>query len=172
MSKVLISNLIDQINTLLSRPVGSVSRKPSPDTIHQREQLKQLRSHLEGLTDDAHLGNLEQQYQALVTRLQSNSYANHDLSNEKSNQNDAKIAESTTDKFKTDKLETLPPLLVSPVSNLFGAESYLTKETSIMTNGTPEPNSTFVNDRMIASLQQAIQQTLQQVVKLLLSKER
>ena len=34
-----------------------------------------------------------------------------------------------------------------------------------MTNGTPEPNSTFVNDRMIASLQQAIQQTLQQVVK-------
>lgn len=165
MSKVLISNLIDQINTLLSRPVGSVSRKPSPDTIHQREQLKQLRSHLEGLTDDAHLGNLEQQYQALVTRLQSNSYANHDLSNEKSNQNDAKIAESTTDKFKTDKLETLPPLLVSPVSNLFGAESYLTKETSIMTNGTPEPNFTFVNDRMIASLQQAIQQTLQQVVK-------
>jgi hypothetical protein len=156
MSKVLISSLIDQINTLLSRPVGSVSRKPSPDTIHQREQLKQLRSHLESLTDDAHLGNLEQQYQALVTRLSS----------KQPNQNDSKTAELKTDLFKTDKLETLPPLLVSPVvSNLFGAESYLTEETSTMTNGTPEPNSTFVNDRMIASLQQAIQQTLQQVVK-------
>ncbi len=156
MSKVLISSLIDQINTLLSRPVGSVSRKPSSDTIHQREQLKQLRSHLESLADDAHLGNLEQQYQALVTRLGS----------KPPNQNDAKTTELKTDQFKTDKLETLPPLLVSPVvSNLFGAESYLTKETSTMTNGTPEPNSTFVNDRMIASLQQAIQQTLQQVVK-------
>ncbi|WP_434685046.1 hypothetical protein [Pseudanabaena minima] len=169
MSKVLISSLIDQINTLLSRPVGSVSRKPSPDTIHQREQLKQLRSHLEGLTDDSLLGNLEQQYQALVTRLQGQNHPNNDLSNpqssEQSNQNDLKIQEVKTDKFKTDKLETLPPLLVSPVSNLFGAESYLTKETSTMTNGTPEPTSTFVNDRMIASLQQAIQQTLQQVVK-------
>ena len=162
MSKVLISSLIDQINTLLSRPVGSVSRKPSPDTMHQREQLKQLRSRLESLADDAHLGNLEQQYQALVTRLQGKKY----FYNEQSNQNDSKKAEFKTDPFKTDKLETLPPLLVSPVvSNLFGAESYLTKETSTMTNGTPEPNSTFVNDRMIASLQQAIQQTLQQVVK-------
>jgi hypothetical protein len=103
MSKILISSLIDQINTLLSRPVGSVSRKPSPDTIHQREQLKQLRSHLEGLADDAHLGNLEQQYQALVTRL----------GGKQPNQNDAKIAEVKTDQFKTDKLET-PPLLVSP----------------------------------------------------------
>jgi hypothetical protein len=169
MSKVLISSLIDQINTLLSRPVGSVSRKPSPDTIHQREQLKQLRSHLESLADDSLLGNLEQQYQALVTRLQGQNHPNNDLNNpqssEQSNQNDLKTQEVKTDKFKTDKLETLPPLLVSPVSNLFGAESYLTKETSTMTNGTPEPNSTFVNDRMIASLQQAIQQTLQQVVK-------
>ncbi|MFN5399689.1 MAG: hypothetical protein ACK5RE_18520 [Pseudanabaena sp.] len=169
MSKVLITNLIDQINTLLSRPVGSVSRKPSPDTIHQREQLKQLRSHLESLADDSLLGNLEQQYQALVTRLQGQNHPNNDLSNhqgnEQSHQNDLKTKEVNTDNFKTDKLETLPPLLVSPVSNLFGAESYLTKETSTMTNGTPEPNSTFVNDRMIASLQQAIQQTLQQVVK-------
>ena len=170
MSKVVISNLIDQINTLLSRPVGSVSRKPSPDMMHQREQLKQLRSHLEGLSDDSHLNDLEQQYQALVTRLQAKDKPHNDLVNhldsEQSNQNDSKTAEFKTDLFKTDKLEALPPLLVSPVvSNLFGAESYLTKETSTMTNGTPEPNSTFVNDRMIASLQQAIQQTLQQVVK-------
>lgn len=166
----MISNLIDQINTLLSRPVGSVSRKPSPDMMHQREQLKQLRSHLEGLSDDSHLNDLEQQYQALVTRLQAKDKPHNDLVNhldsEQSNQNDSKTAEFKTDLFKTDKLEALPPLLVSPVvSNLFGAESYLTKETSTMTNGTPEPNSTFVNDRMIASLQQAIQQTLQQVVK-------
>ena len=47
MSKAVISSLIDEINLLLSRPVGSVSRRVSPDTINQREQLKQLRSHLE-----------------------------------------------------------------------------------------------------------------------------
>ncbi|NMF59213.1 hypothetical protein [Pseudanabaena yagii] len=152
MSKVLISSLIDEINTLLSRPVGSVSRKASPDTIHQREQLKQLRSHLEGLTDDSQLGNLDKQCQALVTRLQK---SHTDIDSPTSNPQSA----------RTDKLETLPTLLVSPVvSNSFGAESDLIQETSTMTNGTPESNS-FVNDRMIAALQQAIQQTLQQVVK-------
>ena len=70
MSKVLISSLIDEINLLLSRPVRSASRRASPDTMYQRDQLKQLRSHLESLTDDSHLGNLDKQYQALVTRLQ------------------------------------------------------------------------------------------------------
>jgi hypothetical protein len=153
MSKVLISSLIDEINVLLSRPVGSVSRKASPDTIHQREQLKQLRSHLESLTDDSQIGNLDKQYQALVIRLQSH----HDK--------DIEHLTANTQAPGTDKLETLPTLLVSPVvSNLFGAESDLIQETSTMTNGTPESNS-FVNDRMIAALQQAIQQTLQQVVK-------
>ncbi len=152
MSKVLISSLIDEINGLLSRPVGSVSRKASLDTIHQREQLKQLRSHLEGLTDDSQLGNLDKQCQALVTRLQK---SHTDIDNPTSNPQSA----------RTDKLETLPTLLVSPVvSNSFGAESDLIQETSTMTNGTPESTS-FVNDRMIAALQQAIQQTLQQVVK-------
>ncbi len=159
MSKVLIDSLIDEINTLLSRPVRSVSRNASPDTMHQREQLKQMRSHLEGLTDDSYVSNLEQQYQALVTRLKGQIYQNTDIK-------EANNKEMRTGQFKTDKLEILPPPLVSPiVSDLFGAESSLTKETSPMTNGTPEPNSTFVNDRMIASLQQAIQQTLQQVVK-------
>lgn len=124
MSKVLISSLIDEINLLLSRPVRSASRKASPDMMYQRDQLKQLRSHLESLTDDSHLGNLDQQYQALVTRLQG-----------QNNEQPSKI------------------------------EPDLIMETSTMTNGTPEPNSTFVNDRMIAALQQAIQQTLQQVVK-------
>jgi len=153
MSKVLINSLIDEINTLLSRPVGSLARKASPDTIHQREQLKQLRSHLEGLTDDSQLGNLDKQCQALVTRLQK-SHTDTDID-----------SPSNPQSARTDKLETLPTLLVSPVvSNSFGAESDLIQETSTMTNSTPEPTS-FVNDRMIAALQQAIQQTLQQVVK-------
>jgi hypothetical protein len=156
MSKVLINNLINEINTLLRRPVGSVSRQVSPDTVHQREQLKQLRSHLETLTDDAYVSSLDQQYQALVQRLQVQIYTNTQPSS----------TEASTDIFKADKLEMSPPPLVAPlVSNLFGAESNLTKETSTMTNGIPEPDSTLVNDRMIASLQQAIQQTLQQVVK-------
>ncbi|MBD2188249.1 hypothetical protein [Pseudanabaena mucicola] len=156
MSKVLINNLINEINTLLRRPVGSVSRHVSPDTVHQREQLKQLRSQLETLTDDAYVGSLDQQYQALVQRLQVQIYANAQPSS----------TELSTDIFKADKLEMSPPPLVAPlISNLFDAESNLTKETSTMTNGISEPDSTLVNDRMIASLQQAIQQTLQQVVK-------
>lgn len=160
MSKVLINNLINEINTLLRRPVGSVSRQVSPDTVHQREQLKQLRSQLEALTDDAYVGNLDQQYQALVQRLQVQIYANAQPS----------IAELSTDIFKADQLEMSPemssPTLAAPlISNLFGAEANLAKETSKMANGIPEPDSTLVNDRMLASLQQAIQQTLQQVVK-------
>ncbi|MFN5748607.1 MAG: hypothetical protein ACK47L_08990, partial [Pseudanabaena sp.] len=152
MSKVLISNLIDEINTLLSRPVGSVSRKATSDTIHLRDQLKQLRSHLEGLNDDSQLENLDKQCQALFTRLQN---SHIDIDSPTSN------PQST----RTDKLEISPALLVSPVvSNSFGAESDLIQETSTMTDGTPESNS-FVSDRMIAALQQAIQQTLQQVVK-------
>jgi len=145
MSKVLISSLIDEINLLLSRPVGSVSKKASPDVIHQREQLKQLRSHLESLTNDTQLPSLDKQYQVLVTDLQSQ------IQRKSYNQ------QSHDRTSKTDKLE--------PFGNLFGTEYDPIMETSSMTSSTPEPNSTFVNDRMIAALQQAIQQTLQQVVK-------
>ena len=105
MSKAVISSLIDEINLLLSRPVGSVSRRVSPDTIYQREQLKQLRSHLENLTDDSYLGNLEQQYQDLVMRLQSRNDSQH---NQGINQSPNQV--------KTDKRETSPSLLVSPTS--------------------------------------------------------
>ena len=152
MSKVLISSLIDGINVLLSRPIGSVSRKASPDMIHQREQLKQLRSHLENLMHDSQIGNLDKQYQDLVTRLQGQQYKN------------LEHLTSNTQAAKTDKLEVLPTLFVTPVDSI-GDNTDAIQETSTMTNGTPESNSTFVNERMIAALQQAIQQTLQQVVK-------
>ncbi|PZU94416.1 MAG: hypothetical protein DCE90_14965 [Pseudanabaena sp.] len=153
MSKVQINNLINEINSLLSQPMGSVSRSISADTLQQREQLKQLRSHLENLTDDTYLGNLAQQYQDLVVRLQNK------------DQSRTNISVASNEKSKTDKLEIPSPLVRPVASNVFSAESDLLMENSTMTNGTPDPNSTFVNDRMIASLQQAIQQTLQQVVK-------
>ena len=165
MSKVLISSLIDEINSLLSRPVGSMSKKPSSDIIPQRDQLKQLRSQLESLSDDSCLANLDNQYQTLVTRLQGQIYSSNQTHNITVKNKEVSVNDRT-DKSKTDKLETLPYSAFSPVvDNLFGAEPDLIKETSTMTNGTPESNSTFVNDRMIAALQQAIQQTLQQVVK-------
>ena len=165
MSKVLISSLIDEINSLLSRPVGSMSKKPSSDIIPQRDQLKQLRSQLESLPDDSCLANLDNQYQTLVTRLQGQIYSSNQTHNITVKNKEVSV-DDRTDKSKTDKLETLPYSAFSPVvDNLFGAEPDLIKETSTMTNGTPESNSTFVNDRMIAALQQAIQQTLQQVVK-------
>jgi|GEM_PF-655151 len=165
MSKVLISSLINEINSLLSRPVGSMSRKSSSDTIPQRDQLKQLRSQLESLKDDSYLGGLDNQYQTLVTRLQGQIYSSNQTHNITAKNEEVSI-DGRTDKSKTDKLETLPYSAFSPVvDNLFDAESDLIKETSTMTNGTPESNSTFVNDRMIAALQQAIQQTLQQVVQ-------
>ena len=81
MSKVLISSLIDEINSLLSRPVGSMSKKPSSDIIPQRDQLKQLRSQLESLTDDSCLANLDNQYQTLVTRLQGQIYTSNQTHN-------------------------------------------------------------------------------------------
>ncbi|NUN66151.1 hypothetical protein HCU40_15645 [Pseudanabaena biceps] len=163
MSKALISNLINEINAVLSHPVGSVSRRRAePDALHQREQLKQLRSHLENLPDDASLGNVEQQFQALVARLQSQV----GFGGNPTQINSTKPETLSMEKSKTDKLEILPTLLVHPSNNnLLGSETDLVMENRPMTNGTPEPNPTFVNDRMIASLQQAIQQTLQQVVK-------
>ena len=165
MSKVLISSLIDEINSLLSRPVGSMSKKPASDMIPQRDQLKQLRSQLESLPDDSYLENLDNQYQTLVTRLQGQIYSSNQTHNITVKNKEVSV-DDRTDKSKTDKLETLPYSAFSPVvDNLFGAEPDLIKETNTMTNGTPESNSTFVNDRMLAALQQAIQQTLQQVVK-------
>ena len=151
MSKVLISSLIDEINLLLSRPVGSVSKKASPDVIHQREQLKHLRSQLESLTDDSQLRSLDKQYQGLVAGLQDQ------IQSQIQNQSKLHDKQPHAPISKTDKLEVS--------GNLFGTEFEPIMETSSMTSSTPELNSTFVNDRMIATLQQAIQQTLQQVVK-------
>jgi hypothetical protein len=151
MSKVLISSLIDQINLLLSRPVGSVSKKVSSEVIHQREQLKQLRAQLESLPDDLQLRSLDKQYQGLVAGLQDQ------IQSQIQNQSKLPDKQPHAPISKTDKLEVS--------GNLFGNEFEPIMETSSMTSSTPEPNSTFVNDRMIATLQQAIQQTLQQVVK-------
>ncbi|MEI6328080.1 MAG: hypothetical protein WCP16_02520 [Pseudanabaena sp. ELA645] len=151
MSKVLISSLIAEINLLLSRPVGSVSKKASSEVIHQREQLKQLRAQLESLPDDSQLRSLDKQYQGLVTGLQDQ------IQSQIQNQSKSHDKQPHAPISKTDKLEVS--------GNLFGNEFEPIMETSSMTSSTPEPNSTFVNDRMIATLQQAIQQTLQQVVK-------
>lgn len=119
--------------------------------IHQREQLKQLRAQLESLPDDSQLRSLDKQYQGLVTGLQDQ------IQSQIQNQSKSHDKQPHAPISKTDKLEVS--------GNLFGNEFEPIMETSSMTSSTPEPNSTFVNDRMIATLQQAIQQTLQQVVK-------
>ena len=155
MSKVLISGLIDEINLLLSRPVGSVSKKASPEVIQQREQLKQLRSQLESLTDDSQMRSLDKQYQGLITGLQDQIQSQ--IHSQIQNQSKLYDKQSHAPISKTDKLDVS--------GNLFDTEFEPIMETSSMTSSTPEPNSTFVNDRLIATLQQAIQQTLQQVVK-------
>ncbi len=155
MSKVLISGLVDEINLLLSRPVGSVSKKASPEVIHQREQLKQLRSQLESLTDDSQMRSLDKQYQGLITGLQDQIKSQIQIQIQ--NQNKSYDKQPHAPISKTDKLNVS--------GNLFDTEFEPIMETSSMTSSTPEPNSTFVNDRLIATLQQAIQQTLQQVVK-------
>ena len=137
----MINSLIDEINSLLSRPVGSVTKRVCMDIVHPRDQLKRLRSHLEKLTEDTHLNNLDQQYQGLLAHLQEKIYANRQTSHDIS-------AESK-------KLEALPPTVVkSATSKLFGNESDLSMETSTTTNTPTEENSTFFNDRMIASRQQ------------------
>ncbi len=45
MTKAMINSLIDEINSLLSHPVGSVTKKVSLDIVHPRDQLKRLRWH-------------------------------------------------------------------------------------------------------------------------------
>ncbi|MDX2254302.1 MAG: hypothetical protein NW214_02190 [Pseudanabaenaceae cyanobacterium bins.39] len=152
MAKVLINSLIDEINLLLSRPVGSLSRKASPDVIQYREQLKQLRSHLENLADDSYIGNLRKQYSDLVNRLSNYGDIKQNISIDD--------AQSFNVETKVIAMDNQP---ANSMDNIFNADADLVMETSTMTNASND--STFINDRVLASLQQVIQQSLQQVVK-------
>ncbi|MBD2186590.1 UvrD-helicase domain-containing protein [Pseudanabaena mucicola] len=148
MSKAMINSLIDEINSLLSRPVGSVTEKVSLDIAHPRDQLKRLRSHLEKLTEDKHLNNLDQQYQGLVAHLQEkisiNRQTSHNISTE------------------SKKLEILPPTTIkSEASHLFGD----TFDLNLVTNkiAVIEKDSTFLNDCMITPCQQLMNTKIETV---------
>ncbi|NMF61079.1 UvrD-helicase domain-containing protein [Pseudanabaena yagii] len=109
------------------------------DIAPPRDKLKRLRYHLEKLTEDNQLNNLDQQYQGLVAHLQEkisiNRQTSHDISTE------------------SKKLEILPSTAVKlEASKLFGDKSDLRMEAG--TFAPSEEHSTFLNDCMIASRQQ------------------
>ncbi len=146
----MINSLIDEINLLLSRPVGSVTKRVSVDIVHPRDQLKRLRSHLEKLTEDNHLNNLDQQYQGLIAHLQEKISINRQTSDDIS-------AESK-------KLEIFPPTTVKlEPSNLFSDKSDFSMENRTVYQ--IEEHSPFLNDYMIASRQQLMNRLGEKQIK-------
>ena len=73
MANTQIHNLLTEINALLQRPpqmANGADQVLASEEWQYREQLKQLRSRLEGMTDDSQINDLEQKFRALVHQLQ------------------------------------------------------------------------------------------------------
>lgn len=71
MSKAQVHDLVEAINSLLSRPIGSAARVLSGQLISQREQLKHLRSRLENTEDFEQVEGLQQECKTLIGQIQS-----------------------------------------------------------------------------------------------------
>jgi hypothetical protein len=71
MSKAQVHDLVEAINSLLSRPIGSAARVLSGQLISQREQLKHLRSRLENTDDFDQVEGLQQECKTLIGQIQS-----------------------------------------------------------------------------------------------------
>ncbi|MFN7714366.1 MAG: hypothetical protein ACK5QS_02645 [Pseudanabaenaceae cyanobacterium] len=73
MANTQIRNLLTEINALLQRPpqmANGADQVLASEEWQYREQLKQLRSRLEAMTDDSQIDALEQKFRALVHQLQ------------------------------------------------------------------------------------------------------
>jgi len=73
MANTQIRNLLTEINALLQRPpqmANGADQVLASEEWQYREQLKQLRSRLEAMTDDSQINALEQKFRALVHQLQ------------------------------------------------------------------------------------------------------
>jgi hypothetical protein len=174
MSTTRVHNLIEEINHLLSRPIGSMSKASSVATLQQREQLKYLRSQLESATADQDLSELEQECSQLIGQIKgevqplqvqplhidahrlSKLDIRHKLSERVQERRDASpVGESSL-------LHISQPSFLSKHSDLI-------KEGSIMASSdTPEsnlPNNLpSMNEQIVAIVQRTIQQTIEQAV--------
>lgn len=73
MANTQIRNLLTEINVLLQRPpqvAQGADQSAASEEWQYREQMKQLRSRLEGMTDDSQIDALEQKFRALIHQLQ------------------------------------------------------------------------------------------------------
>ncbi|MEE3717405.1 hypothetical protein V2H45_11645 [Tumidithrix elongata RA019] len=173
MSTTQVRNLIEEINNLLSRPIGSVSRGLSPETLQQREQLKHLRSQLESATEDQDLSELERECNQLISQI-------------KGEVQPLQVQPLQIDTLRLSRLDKLDirqklservpgrrdasPLgeaAIFPISqpSFLRNNSDLIKEGSIMANDTPESNLPSMNEQIVAIVQHTIQQTIQQAVQ-------
>jgi len=71
MSTAQMRDLVIEINSLLSRPIGSAARVLSGQLIGQREQLKHLRSGLEHTQDPEEFEELQRECEFLIGQIQS-----------------------------------------------------------------------------------------------------
>ncbi|CAN1209044.1 hypothetical protein TUMEXPCC7403_02390 [Tumidithrix helvetica PCC 7403] len=168
MSTTQVRNLIEEINNLLSRPIGSVSRASSPETLQQREQLKHLRSQLESATEDQDLSELERSCNQLISQI-------------KGEVQPLQVQPLQIDSLRLSKLDIRQKLServpersalfhISSQPSFLRNNSDLIKEGSIMASNTPEsnlPQSNLpsMNEQIVAAVQHTIQQTIQQAVQ-------
>ncbi len=143
MSTPQIHGLITEINSLLSRPLGSAAKVSSMELIHQREQLKHLRSRLENLSAQQDSTELEQECNLLISQMRSQ---------QKQIQSDPSKLDIPQNYQATQIISSATP-------------SNWIKETSDMANRITDATLLGINDQITASLQQTIQHSIQQVIQ-------
>jgi hypothetical protein len=162
--------LVQQINNLLARPLGSAARGLPQEEIQQREQLKQLRSRLENLQSPDEIEAIERECNQLIAQIQNKPIA------AKPTPSNAKATATTN--VPGDRPQAKPDLrqdLSKYQSILSVAESKWIKETENMATQAAPPSTTDLaelKNQLAPVVEQAVQQTVQQVLERTLPVER
>ena len=171
MSTAQMRDLVIEINSLLSRPIGSAARVLSGQLIGQREQLKHLRSRLEHTQDPEEFEELQRECEFLIGQIQSQ---------QKQLQFEpplvaklVRLADRIADPFADRPDRPVPPTAIqlptfnhSPklhqvlpqVSSVPTADSI--KEISDMANRISDPATTLGAEEIAAIVRQTMSQTL------------
>ena len=167
MSTAQMRDLVIEINSLLSRPIGSAARVLSGQLIGQREQLKHLRSGLEHTQDPEEFEELQRECEFLIGQIQSQ---------QKQMQFEpplvaklVRLADRIADPFADRPDRPVPPVAIqlptfthSPklpqVLSVPTADSI--KEISDMANRISDPATTLGAEEIAAIVRQTMSQTL------------
>jgi hypothetical protein len=166
--------LVQQINHLLARPLGSAARGLPQEEIQQREQLKQLRSRLENLQPPDDIEAIERECDQLIAQIQNKSTASGSTSTTA-----ASNVSGDRPPAKPDSSQSVSQELSQDLSKyqsiLSVAESSWIKETGNTAAKTAEPSQADLAElksQLAPVVQQAVQQTVQQVLERTLPVER